>query len=347
MLESPVFVVGSGRSGTTLMRSLLSAHSRIAIAPETHFMKWAEKRGGLEVPGQRAFGDLWEAYMTSSRFFDLGVEAEHCREIAEHLGSTSTRNAFGAMLIAYAERAEKERVGEKSPSHVRYLAPLLEWFPEARVVVMSRDPRAVVASKLRNPWVTRHLTPFSIREGLLVGSRLHRVVHEADDWVATYEGTVPVWAEDRRVQVVPYEKLVQDPEGVMRSVCAFLGETFEPAMLTERTEETVPPPSGGAPDAKLDAWGQTHYAKTLRPVSAKSLEKWRDELSEAEVAIIEGRCRQGMRTAGYAPAASAFERSAGRALSRVVLAVEHAERVARRGAKKGRGLAYRAFRRPT
>ena len=37
-ISRPVFIVGPGRSGTTLLRSLLSAHSRITVTPETHVL---------------------------------------------------------------------------------------------------------------------------------------------------------------------------------------------------------------------------------------------------------------------------------------------------------------------
>ena len=42
--EPPVFIVGAGRSGTTLLRTLLSAHPRLAVTPETHFMAFAGQR---------------------------------------------------------------------------------------------------------------------------------------------------------------------------------------------------------------------------------------------------------------------------------------------------------------
>lgn len=53
-LKKPIFIVGPGRSGTTLVRSLLSAHSRIAVTPETHFGSWPRGAGrggpGVETP---------------------------------------------------------------------------------------------------------------------------------------------------------------------------------------------------------------------------------------------------------------------------------------------------------
>lgn len=45
LVERPIFIVGDGRSGTTLLRGLLSAHSRLAITPETQYMAKAELAG--------------------------------------------------------------------------------------------------------------------------------------------------------------------------------------------------------------------------------------------------------------------------------------------------------------
>lgn len=44
-LQRPAFIAGTGRSGSTLMRSLLSAHPRTCVSPETHYMARAEKWG--------------------------------------------------------------------------------------------------------------------------------------------------------------------------------------------------------------------------------------------------------------------------------------------------------------
>jgi len=333
----PVFIVGAGRSGTTLLRSLLSAHSRLAVTPETHYMKWAERCGAFEM-SPTGFSPLWEDYMTTWRFEALGVERQRCREIAAGLGGATCRNAFLAMLAAYGEEEGKARVGEKSPSHVRYLARLFEWYPEARVLVMIRDPRAVLASRLRSPWVTRDITPPSVRHGVVVRSRLHAAASNVAGWARIYRDHVPPWLEDPRVRVVAYEALVADPEAEVRAVCEHLGEPFEPTMLEGRSTDTVRPPAAEVPDARLADYQREHHAKTLRPISTGSLEKWRRELSTREVAIVEGACEGLMAQWGYTPTLPAPARAAGRASSRAVLTAHRVERAARcrAGALKGR-----------
>ena len=322
-VERPIFIVGTGRSGTTLLRSLLSAHSRIAVTPETHFMKWAD-RNGLLGDGED-FDRVWEEYTQTWRFESLDVSAEDCCQIAKGLEGVPARTMFLAMLAAYGKRLEKPRVGEKSPSHVRYLDHLLGWYPDARVIVTQRDPRAVLASKLRNPWVTSRLTPPSVRGGLLVASRVHAIVREAYDWARVHQQIVPRWKDDPRVYVVAYESLVRDPEREVRMVFDLLEEAFEPTVLTDRSSEKVVLPSAGAPDDELKDWGQEHHQKTLRPISEQSLDKWKTELSPSEVALVEGVCEGGMVRTGYVPSTPSFRRAAGRSLARGVIAGEAAE----------------------
>lgn len=330
-----MFIVGTGRSGTTLLRSLLTAHSRIAVTPETHYMKWVDRHGALHKPEQD-FSDLWRAYMETWRFESLGVSGEQCYQIAEGLGNVTCRNAFLAMLAAYGERLGKPRVGEKSPSHVRYLDRLFEWYPDARVIVTQRDPRAVLASKLRNPWVTRRLTPFSIRQGLLVGSRIHAIAREAYDWARVHQHIVPQWKRDPRVYIVAYESLVRDPEREVRAICELLEETFEPQMLTDRSSETVALPKADAPDGELNDWGKEHHAKTLRPITDSSVDKWKHELSALEVALIEGVCKEGMVQTGYVPSVTALNRSVGWSLAQVIVTGEKAEATGRSGFRAAR-----------
>ena len=291
-------------------------------------MKWAARYGAF---GKREaeFRPLWDEYMTTWRFEALGVEPERCRQIVAELGGETCRNAFLAMLTAYGEEVGKARVGEKSPSHVQHLARLFEWYPEARVIVMLRDPRAVLASKLQSPWVTRDIAPPSIRHGLAVQSRAYAVAGGAEKWARIYRERIPPWRADPRVRVVIYEALVADPEAETRAVCEHLGEPFEPAMLEGRSSETVRLPAAEVPDAGLADYQREHHAKTLRPISADSLDKWTRELSAAEVAIVEGVCEDVMAAWGYVPTLLAPARAAGRASARAVLAAERVERVAR------------------
>lgn len=326
-LQRPVFIAGAGRSGTTLMRSLLSAHSRICVSPETHFMARAEKWGFRERDAPLDFDWFWDRYTASVRFQDLGVDPDYCRGLVESGGPPTFRRIFEAVLTAFGQRVAKPRVGEKTPGHVHYIPELLSWFPDARVLILRRDPRAVIASQMRSPWVQERLTPTSLASGLVVGSYLHQVALYADDWGTIYEQVVPASIGDPRVRLVEYESLVQDTERELRRICEFLDEAFEPAMLDNRSDDNVPIPASTSAlgDTQWQAWREKHHAATLQPVFTSSLEKWRDQLTEREVSMVEGHCASGMALAGYEPSLPASRRASGRRAVKTLLLLEGAE----------------------
>lgn len=312
-IESPIFVVGTGRSGTTLMRRMLSAHSQISITPETHFMKWVSERENIQgSPGD--FDSFWKEYTSWFRFTYLGLDADHCLELIDQLGARTFKNIFSAIMLAYQERCEKERTGEKTPSHVNYLPLLLEWFPKARIIIMQRDPRAVVASELNTPWVKDRITPTSIRQGFFTKSRWYELLEGADVWSNTNGTIIPKWERDDRVQVVSYENLCHNPEIVARTICQFLGEKYETAMLTDRKDERKEMIREG----KIPPKRYNHHTKTLQPISTDTLNKWKKNLTPIEIAMIEARCFEAMKYRKYRPSVSRLKRYGGQILSIII-----------------------------
>jgi hypothetical protein len=116
-----------------------------------------------------------------------------------------------------------------------------------------------------------------------------------------YDVVIPKWLHDPKVQIVKYEALVCNPEAELRSVCDFIGESYEPIMLNDRTEATVPMPAAEMPDTRLERWRREHQKKTLAEISIEPLTKWRRELSIIEIRIIEKCCAKGMLAAEYSP----------------------------------------------
>lgn len=323
-VERPIFIVGPGRSGSTLLRSMLSAHARIAVTPETHFMASAEP-WGLHGRGPADVEAFWSRYLSNWRFDDVGVSAGRCRELLDAQGRPSFRTAFRALLAAYGEKTGKRRVGEKTPGHSRFLSYLLDWFPEARILVTQRDPRAVVASQMHTAYVRSRLTPRSLRHGIVSGKRSREIAFYADNWARVFEERLAPWRGDPRFHTILYERLVDDPETELRAVCAFLGEDYDPSMLTERGRAGISAPNAERTDGSMQRWLSEHHAKTLGPVTSGSLQKWRHELTGRELAMIEGRCDRAMRGTPYMPETTHRRRSIGRLAATTISAAGTAE----------------------
>jgi hypothetical protein len=262
----PVFIVGSPRSGTTLLRKVLDRHPALAICGETRFY-------GDVYARRRIFGDLSdfrnrrrlvEQFLSTVRAKRIGVDPARLR--AKLLSDANSYQAlFTCILEYYAETRGKKRCGEKTPHHAFFTETLCEWFPGAAIIHLVRDPRDVVASLQLRPWA-----PSS-------------VVNNAWMWVLFNRGA-------RRSShrpgylLVHYEKLVTHPEQELMRICAHVGEDYAASMLARADAATGP-----------YSWPQ----HASGPVTTERLEKWREQLDAKEVSLVEWIAGRNLLTYSY------------------------------------------------
>ena len=208
--QSLFFIVGAPRSGTTLLRTMLSAHSRICIPPETEFflhMTRAADRGRLR--------DEFLRYSRSPAFLDQSADAAGLLRSIDSGRILTRRGLFLEILRGHAERSSKNRVGEKTPHHCRRVPEIAAAFPQARFIHIYRDVRDVVASRVGMTWST----PSALAN--------------ARSWcdVLTDHQKLKSRMPPDRYTEVRFESLLASPEAELRQLCDFLDEPFEPAML--------------------------------------------------------------------------------------------------------------------
>lgn len=211
----PVFVVGLGRSGTTLTARILDRHSRISVCGESHFLRLtAHRRGSSTLSADEAREILDGLPMRWT-----GADPE---DVLAEFRSTdhSLRSLFDSIMRARMLHHGKTRYGEKTPSHFWYLDRLFDWYPDAKLVYLVRDPRRVHASFVRSRFAPR--------------------LHAAERWVVPRGLYWNYGARELRrisrerpgqVFALRFEDLIEDPEARIRALCAFLDEPFEPQML--------------------------------------------------------------------------------------------------------------------
>jgi len=192
MSFAPVFVVGVGRSGTSLVQSMLAGHSQLAFPPETQFMRRYVGRGRLTQRhasgGVAAVRAVLEA---DDRICRLRLDLEQVLACYVRGAPFSEPDLYERLLTCYAEARGKPRVGDKDPRLVEFLPLLARHWPAAHVVHVIRDPRDVLASKKKAAWSSHRSAAthvFANRVQLhagrrsgppLFGPRYHEVVYEA------------------------------------------------------------------------------------------------------------------------------------------------------------------------
>ena len=277
------------RSGTTMLRLLLDAHAELAIPSETGFGLMLTELGDRELD-RDALVDRMTALPT---WGDLAVSEAELRATFERVEPWSVGAGLRAYYAAYAARHGKARWGDKTPLHAEHMRPLAAALPEAFFLHLIRDGRDVAAS-LRG-------LPFAPGEGSLE--------EIAAAWCDTVDRARAAGAVLPRYHEIRYERLVAEPEPVLREVCALLQLPFDPAMLAahERAAERLHEMSGiraaGGVDG-VEPERRRIFEHALGPPDARRAGRWREALTEDEVARVEAIAAPTLRSLGYPVAAS-------------------------------------------
>lgn len=199
--ENPqlVFLVGLPRSGTTWLQKLLGNHPDVGTAQESHLfnhflgkqieswdhmMEFEDGRGGIGIP----------AYQRESEFFDM----MH-RQVRDVLGKCDEYTKGSVFL-------------EKTPDHIRHILDIQRVVPEARIILMLREPADIIESMLSagSGW-GRHWAPGSVVSAIRLCYYFSRKANE--DYAR---------ADRSKIHTVRYENLRKDPDSVIQELLQFM-----------------------------------------------------------------------------------------------------------------------------
>jgi hypothetical protein len=285
------FVVGVGRSGTTLLRLMLDAHPLLTIPPETHFapelIRAAKKR--------RATPEgLTEIIVSQRQWGDFGLDEGALHERLAALGDPDPAGALRAFYGLYAERMGKPRWGDKTPIYVEHMREISKALPEARFVHLIRDGRDVALSRIRRaldeaPPVDRVARNWSRR----IGDARKQA------------RKLPHYMELR------YEDLVTGAEASLRSVCELIELPYDAAMLDyhERAAERLGEmardlPARGGKAHRPGSERLAAHALASEPPRLERIAAWREHMRPEDVSAFEAEAGDLLDELGYERAAS-------------------------------------------
>lgn len=205
---APVFVYGALRSGTTMFRLMLNAHTGLQNPGEVDFL-FDALRPDPEGPGGWRYD---RSALVDSRIFrahglDLPAGRDG-RDLLDELVRQFRARDPGAVLTMNVHR------------HAGRIAAVL---PEARLIHVLRDPRDVARSSVGMGWA-----------GLSY--------YGVDHWIATERDWDAAAFPPERVLTLRFEDLMADLEGELTRVCDFLGVPFSETMLAYHRDTTYGPP---------------------------------------------------------------------------------------------------------
>lgn len=283
--DSPIFVVGMSRSGTTLLSRMLDAHSEIAILPETWWYVVLDRLGCLEEfrnPWQTSlfFHEVWRN-LKSYRDPAACVVAREAAKEPRYVGPTAP--ILERIGKAYAKERQAKIWGEKTPGHALWLPQIRELFPRARVLFSVRDPRDVVVS-YDDRWGggRRDAEYIACTAALLKHYLSHLLEHP---------GFPP-----EQIYWVRYESLTSQPQAELERICRFMGVAFEPAMLAFYRNHL---------NVKEDMAEGQHHALLGKPATTEKVGRYREALTSSQTALVERLLGDKMQALGYSLSSTA------------------------------------------
>jgi hypothetical protein len=271
--NTPFFIVGSPRSGTTLLRLILTGHSRIAIPPETWFFLALVNRFPLvETLSPNNVKETVEAITKDRRFPNFGISPEEFRSRVDHIPDKTLADISSILYREYMRKELKPRFGDKTPGYIRIIPQLAQIFPNAKFINLIRDGRDVSISFINAKFKGRFYH----------GRRF--------EWIQAfhYRQSLRNTFIDRHILDVRYEELVLNPEDTIRKICSFINETYEPSMMNFGTRA----------NHVLESWRHIH-GKLSRPIRTDDAQVWRGCLSGFECLLMEACLYRELVALGY------------------------------------------------
>lgn len=317
----PLFATNLARSGSTLVGMMLSANPAVSVASEPFLdlfrsMRNTFIREGADFALRQSFdpdSPIQDYYFTDERIKLLDVVQAgdlSCSMSSEEwepfLKASNSRTALSnADLVPYLNQLKgsnyKEMVdnalkiiaearngnhcswiGIKESWNVEFFASLARAYPEAKFLVILRDPRATINSMLRvidrDPSKVAHALSYARHWRKLLAF----TVHYRND---------PVISD--RLYVLTHEQVLNDPEGKAMELCDFLEIEYDPAMTD--TNQFFDHSTG-------IIWkGNSSFEKITSGFSTHRAERWRQMLDPKALKMVEFTCGSDMRLAGYDP----------------------------------------------
>mgnify|MGYP003299510023 FL=1 len=273
----PFFIIGSGRSGNTLLRSILSGNSDISIPPESYRIPFAIKK--FHIFNNRDWEDIvpqvLKEFEDCKEFYTWEIDITDAQKRLENIADSkrTLSNIFDELFCTYAEKHSpgSKIWGDKTPMNTLYLDWIGTVFPRSKFIHIIRDGRDVASSYLKM-------------------ERYDTILEAANRWINSIESAQSFGSKIKENYIeIRYEELVTKPEEVIKDTCDFLDIDYDSKML-DHTKQVK----------KLGDTDKEHHSNLSKPISSDSVGKWRNNLSESDQESITKLLHKHLQRLGYA-----------------------------------------------
>lgn len=201
--NTPFFILGCVRSGTTMLRDFLRLHPRLECPEETHFFRWADPYSSPRYDRNYIAMKIFDRHrkmdgISNLAFFEAKDRSADRREMSDSYGQ----------LYLRAQNNSTGRWFDKTPQNIYGIFLISHMYPEAKFVHIHRNPLNVVASLVEGRVMAKHSVKGAVNYWL-----------EAMILIQEYKKI-----GGHRLIELPYEELVKNTLCELKKLCDFISE---------------------------------------------------------------------------------------------------------------------------
>lgn len=276
-IESPIFVIGCPRSGTTLLRLILNSHSKISIPHEFFLVeKVIEKFNCIENINKKDALDFIFSLKKYKHYQDWDLnEKDLILNIRNHSGLTKNK-LIQLVYLEYLKTQTGSKIiwGDKNIGSLSFIEEIIEIFPKAKFIHIVRDGRDVASSLKKVKWNFYKFPNLK-----------YRYVNNIKGTALTWNDGLSLISKNKNnfnknnFFELKYEDLLVSPESIIHNLCNYINVSFEIEML-----EFYKPKKGK--EISSERLKNTHE-NTQRPILKNNFNKYLNNYSKNEIAIFE------------------------------------------------------------
>lgn len=274
---TPVFMIGTQRSGSNLLRLMLNQLNDIASPHPPHILErmfpLIKHYGSLETDEnyKKLVDDVCRLVeLNPVEWTGMKLDRE---AISSRAKNRSLLGIYAAVHDIYSETQSAKTWCCKSLANINYIAEIEKHFVNPKYIYLYRDGRDVALSFQK----------------AVVGEK--HIYNIATGWSKTQEMALKhkELIDDERFFSVSYEQLTQQPEKTARSLCAFLGADYAPEMLDFHKSN----------EAKNAAKSSDLWGNVTNPINNNNSKKYLTEMSLTDLSIFESVAGNVLDALGY------------------------------------------------
>lgn len=279
----PVFIIGSGRNGSTILASILNNHPALFFPPEQYIlpyaiMKWhLYRHSSWEKFSNNIINDFLDSNKTQFwNFSDLKIK--QLRKTIHELRNENRNvaNLIEIIFTQYYNNKSNELIyfGDQSPLTTQFIPYVINEFKESKFIFLIRDARDVILSYskfLNNP-----------------ASNPKYAAWKWNDSIKSYQWLIK--HKKKQVILVKYENLVNEPDKELKRIIKFLGLDHNKSLLDYDPQKKI---------IEMGSIDLPHHVNLSRPINNSSIGKWKTELNKNSLEKVMPMIRKNLIHFGY------------------------------------------------